>query len=261
MRSNRALGVFFVLAGVLAACGGGNGGTSGGGAGGGQHAGGDSCDESACGPRPQMPNSPCADGVTVAGPACARDANGRCAWIVRECPPGEPTGGGGGAAGGGAMCGGIAGVQCPTGQFCNFGSHCGAGDQSGTCQAQPEVCAEIYQPVCGCDGRTYGNECDANRAGVSVASQGECTAAGGGGAAGGERACGSRGMAPCGADEFCDWAASAQCGATDVPGVCRPRPQMCTREFAPVCGCDGQTHPTRCVANSQGVSVAHDGPC
>ncbi|MDQ3038088.1 MAG: serine protease, partial [Myxococcota bacterium] len=66
---------------------------------------------------------------------------------------------------------------------------------------------------------------------------------------------------PCGPDELCDYPLDAQCGATDRPGVCRPRPRTCTRELAPVCGCDGQTHPTRCVAASQGIAVAHDGPC
>ena len=76
----------------------------------------------------------------------------------------------------GAFCGGIAGVQCPEGEFCNFPieAQCGAADQGGTCQAKPEVCTLQYDPVCGCDDKTYGNACAAAGAGVSIAHDGEC---------------------------------------------------------------------------------------
>lgn len=74
------------------------------------------------------------------------------------------------------MCGGIAGLQCGAGEYCSFaiGTQCGAGDQTGTCLPKPEICTMIFEPVCGCDGKTYGNECNAAGAGVSVSHKGEC---------------------------------------------------------------------------------------
>lgn len=39
---------------------------------------------------------------------------------------------------------------------------------------QPEVCADVYIPVCGADRKSYSNECYATRAGVNVAYGGEC---------------------------------------------------------------------------------------
>jgi Kazal-type serine protease inhibitor domain len=75
----------------------------------------------------------------------------------------------------GAMCGGIAGLKCPEGQACRYPTNmCNVADLSGTCIKVPANCPKGGAKVCGCDGKTYANQCELLKAGVHEASKGAC---------------------------------------------------------------------------------------
>jgi hypothetical protein len=66
-------------------------------------------------------------------------------------------------------------ATCGAGEFCNASAgSCDA--SSGACETRPEVCPSLFAPVCGCDGQTYPNACEAAGMGTSVAFDGECPA-------------------------------------------------------------------------------------
>lgn len=166
----------------------------------------------------------------VAAPACAANAQGPA-----QAPPELP---------GNRSCEDNDG--CDPGELCR--KRTGECDKRGKCEPRPDACTAIFEPVCGCDGSTYGNECEAWRAGVSVASEGECTNGG--------ATCQTN--ADCTATEYCA-RPEGQCDGDG--GACQDRPEVCTQVFDPVCGCDGQTYGNACEAAAAGVNVASQGEC
>ncbi len=78
----------------------------------------------------------------------------------------------------GETCAGIAGSVCAKGLECNFGDNvgCNISDIPVLCVApkEPVFCPEIFDPVCGCDGVTYSNDCKRRRAGVPLDHPGAC---------------------------------------------------------------------------------------
>jgi predicted RNase H-like HicB family nuclease len=149
------------------------------------------------------------------------------------------------------LCGGFTGIPCDDGEFCRLPrGTCNSADLMGICAEIPNACPRVWAPVCGCDGVTYGNECEALRAGVQIDHAGVCLS---------DLTC--RSNDDCSNTTYCQFI-PGQCEPTNaVGGLCVPRPLHCPNVWAPVCGCDGETFGNACRAAAAGVSIRHDGQC
>jgi hypothetical protein len=123
------------------------------------------CNTKAC------PPSECKEGETRSdGCNNCSCAGGQWACTARFCP--TPDDAGPAPKG----CGGWLGDTCTQNEYCAYteGQLCGATDASSHCAPRAYACGTVYNPVCGCNNKTYGNACEAGMARTGVFRMGTC---------------------------------------------------------------------------------------
>ena len=209
----------------------------------------------------------CPDGYGCIKPSGQCDAVGECTELPPpKCPPvWDPVCGCSGVTYGNACEAHVAGwtikyegecnpddFQCESGLDCLPGMYCkrSAGECTGTgqCTSPPEFCTDEWDPVCACDGNTYGNACEAAAAMVSVLHQDECDF----------KPC--NGADSCPSGFYCEKAVGA-CNGTGECRAIEPPELGCPPVWMPVCGCDGITYGSDCETWHAGVSIAYEGKC
>ena len=79
----------------------------------------------------------------------------------------------------GDACGGFGGIKCDQGLWCDpTPGQCGFADASGVCVKVGRFCPQAQSksivPVCGCDGRSYNNDCERQKKHVGKKNDGSC---------------------------------------------------------------------------------------
>jgi hypothetical protein len=72
-------------------------------------------------------------------------------------------------------CGGAADITCNSALWCQRDAgQCKTADAAGKCEKAPTFCMRVSRPVCGCNGKTYANDCERQKARVQLDHTGAC---------------------------------------------------------------------------------------
>ena len=72
-------------------------------------------------------------------------------------------------------CGGAAHITCNSALWCQTaGGKCGVDDAPGKCDKPIAFCMNVFRPVCGCNGKTYKNDCERQKAKAQLDHVGAC---------------------------------------------------------------------------------------
>jgi Kazal-type serine protease inhibitor domain len=162
------------------------------------------------------------------------------------------------------QCGGIANQSCGKGEYCDISplNACQGEDLPGVCRVMPTSCPQQHlKQVCGCDGKTYSNDCTRLMAQTQKAYEGQCRRTPGAKSTPPVKTCGGILNQQCDRDEYCDITVLNSCDGADLPGVCKLVPKICMTVVQPVCGCNETTYTNDCNRLIAQVQKAHDGKC
>ena len=147
---------------------------------------------------------------------------------------------------------GATGLECIPGESClPFVGTC-SGKVDGLCKKLNAVCPTQTNAVCGCDGNTYINVCEAQKVGMIIKGGGKC-------AQQVLTPCGGKTGGTCPMGQTCDIDGCEK----DASGFCYAEPDggQCPNGGVSECGCDSKTYPNGCYRRMAGVPKQNLGAC